>query len=77
MSKIIFWPMFAFLIKLPLAGAHIWLPKAHVEAPVVGSIFLAAVLLKLGGRGLVVFNRLLEHSVLSQLLLALSMLGIL
>lgn len=38
-----------FIVKLPITGVHIWLPKAHVEAPVVGSIFLAAILLKLGG----------------------------
>ena len=42
----------AFLIKLPLFGLHSWLPKAHVEAPTVGSMILAALLLKLGGFGL-------------------------
>ena len=42
----------AFLIKLPLYGVHLWLPKAHVEAPVAGSMMLAGVLLKLGAYGL-------------------------
>ena len=42
----------AFLVKLPLYGLHLWLPKAHVEAPVAGSMILAGVLLKLGAFGL-------------------------
>nr|AZN62410.1 NADH dehydrogenase subunit 4 [Achatinella fulgens] len=46
----------AFLVKLPMYSMHIWLPKAHVEAPLSGSMILAGVLLKLGGYGLYLIN---------------------
>lgn len=49
----------AFFIKIPIYLFHIWLPKAHVEAPVYGSIILAGVLLKIGRYGLIRFLEIL------------------
>jgi len=46
----------AFMVKAPVYTLHVWLPKAHVESPLIGSILLAGVMLKLGAYGFIVMS---------------------
>nr|QKW88329.1 NADH dehydrogenase subunit 4 [Trichagalma acutissimae] len=69
--------LLAFLIKMPMFFFHLWLPKAHVEAPVSGSMILAGIMLKLGGYGMLRIMLIMEEisSIYNYLLISFSLIG--
>lgn len=64
-----------FMIKTPMYLLHIWLPKAHVQAPIGGSMVLARVLLKLGSYGLLLFLPHLKLNLIVIFYYSISLLG--
>src|SRR5580658_7447116 len=72
--------LLAFAVKVPMWPVHTWLPDAHVEAPTGGSVILAAIMLKMGGYGLLRFSLPITPDAsheLDWLILALSLIAIL
>nr|QDI94045.1 NADH dehydrogenase subunit 4 [Tuxedo sp. ph57] len=65
----------AFMVKTPLVFIHFWLPSAHVEAPISGSMVLAGVLLKLGGYGILRSFNFLTFGFMNYFFLGLSLFG--
>jgi NADH-quinone oxidoreductase subunit M len=71
--------LLAFAVKVPMWPVHTWLPDAHVEAPTGGSVILAAIMLKMGGYGLLRFSLPITPDASRQLdwlILALSLIAI-
>jgi NADH-quinone oxidoreductase subunit M len=71
----------AFAVKVPMFPFHTWLPDAHVEAPVVGSVVLASIMLKLGTFGFIrfavpLFPSAATNNTIRSVILGLSVIGI-
>lgn len=76
-ASLIFLAFFVgFAIKTPSVPFHTWLPAAHVEAPTVGSVLLAGVLLKMGTYGLVRVNLQMLGGAFAEYALAIALLGL-
>nr|YP_010757460.1 NADH dehydrogenase subunit 4 [Zahniserius cylindricus]WEU77803.1 NADH dehydrogenase subunit 4 [Zahniserius cylindricus] len=69
--------MMVFMVKMPMYFVHFWLPKAHVQAPVSGSMILAGIMLKIGGYGLIRTMFMYEYTYMnySFIWFSISMLG--
>nr|YP_006234439.1 NADH dehydrogenase subunit 4 [Amblyomma fimbriatum]AET63087.1 NADH dehydrogenase subunit 4 [Amblyomma fimbriatum] len=65
MGNLFIFLILGFLVKIPMFLFHLWLPKAHVEAPISGSMILAGILLKLGIYGIMRFKMMMINSILN------------
>nr|AYC65869.1 NADH dehydrogenase subunit 4 [Falcolipeurus quadripustulatus] len=78
-NELLLFLLLSFLVKIPMFLLHSWLPKAHVEAPLEGSMILAGVMLKVGLFGLIrmisIMPNLFYKSFLFYSLISISLVG--
>lgn len=65
-----------FAIKVPMVPFHTWLPYAHGQAPTIGSVILAAVLLKMGTYGFIRFSLPLFPDASVSMMIPMGILGV-